>query len=130
MRKATTRADNIVPEYGWQEGRPTHRENCAQGEASVLVLAAIRVMMRHISSLLYDARRIVSLTSELPLLLLVAMSALMVQAMYDVGGIVGAAVAGAGVGGVGVVVVGMRGWRVANAVGGAGSGVVEARVVR
>jgi len=53
--------------------------------------------MRHISSLLYDARRIVSLTSELPLLLLVAMSALMVQAMYDVGSIVGAAVAGAGV---------------------------------
>ena len=54
MRKAMTRVG------GWKEGVATHRENCAQGEASVLVLAAIRVTMGHISFLLYDTRRVSS----------------------------------------------------------------------
>ena len=55
-RKGTTRVGDTGVRM---EGVATHRENCVQGEASVLVLAAIRDAMRHISFLLYDARRIV-----------------------------------------------------------------------
>ena len=50
-----------MPEQGWAR-LATHCENCAEGEASVLIVAAIRVTgtMRHISSVRYDACRVVS----------------------------------------------------------------------
>ena len=42
-----------------RDSRPTHCENCTDGEASVLVLGAIRVVtMRHITSILCDACRV------------------------------------------------------------------------